>query len=145
MESLKVGDSLVRETDQSIAIIDAIGDDYTLKEGTSYNKYPLEYLKKYYKKFEFSKKGLKYDQYKTRFDLLPVEPIEEVANILTYGANKYKPNSWRGVEDGIERYYSALMRHLVAWRKGEDLDKESDKRHLAHAMCNILFLMELDK
>jgi len=33
------------------------------------------------------------------------------------------------------------MRHLVAEYKGEDYDIESGFLHLAHAACNILFLL----
>lgn len=85
--------------------------------------------------------GKKYDKEKDRWDLLPIEPIEQVVKVLTMGANKYGPNNWRGVES--ERYYAALLRHLTAWRKGEMNDSESGLSHLAHAMTNIIFLMEL--
>lgn len=88
-------------------------------------------------------KGLKYDDKKLRWDLLPIEQVEEIVKILTFGANKYTDNSWQRVENGIERYYAALMRHIVDWRKGEELDPESNIHHLAHAGCNILFLLYL--
>lgn len=89
--------------------------------------------------------GLKYDSGKLRWDLLPIEEVEEIVQILTFGAEKYTDNSWQEVEKGIERYYAALMRHLVDWRKGEDIDPESKCRHLAHAACNVLFLLYLTK
>lgn len=60
--------------------------------------------------------------------------------ILTYGAQKYGDNNWQNLEQFEDRYYAALMRHLVAWRKGEESDPESGLPHLAHVMANGLFL-----
>ena len=88
-------------------------------------------------------KGLKYDSGKNLWNLLPMGQIEKIVEILTFGANKYTANSWQQVENGVERYYAALLRHIVDWRKGENIDPESQKTHLAHAACNILFLMYL--
>lgn len=83
--------------------------------------------------------GRKYDSDKLRWDLLPIDCVEDVVKILTFGANKYAPNNWQQVES--DRYYAALMRHLSTWRQGEDMDSESGLPHLAHAMCNVLFLL----
>jgi hypothetical protein len=75
--------------------------------------------------------------------------LMEVAEVLTFGAAKYpKPpldDSWRDVPGGFNRYQDALYRHIHAYlTKGEVLDPESGRHHLAHAICNILFLMELE-
>ena len=64
-------------------------------------------------------------------------------DVLTFGAKKYGDNNWVKLDNGIERYFAALMRHLVAWRSGEWLDKESSKPHLAHAMCCLIFIFWL--
>ena len=88
---------------------------------------------------------MKFDQGKLRYDLLPVEPIEEIVRVLTFGAEKYAPNSWQGVPDGENRYYAAAWRHILAWRKGERDDPESGIHHLGHAMCNLVFLMGLEE
>lgn len=85
--------------------------------------------------------GLKYDSDKLRFDLIMPEFDEEVARVLTYGANKYAPNSWQDIEDPVNRYYGSLMRHINAWRKGEKHDKESGLLHLSHAASNIMFIL----
>lgn len=91
--------------------------------------------------------GLKNDflDNKLRWDLLPMEQIEEIVKILSFGAKKYAPNNWQLVEDGVERYYAALLRHIVAWRKGEEIDPDSKLPHLSHAACNIIFLLYLTK
>lgn len=90
-------------------------------------------------------KGLKYDKDKNRLDLVQPEFIEAVGKVLTFGARKYKANSWQQVEQGIDRYYAATLRHLLAWRSGEIFDPESKLPHLFHIACNIMFLIYLTK
>lgn len=85
--------------------------------------------------------GLKYDQGKLRYDLVPPHAIKAIAEILTFGANKYAPNSWQTVENGETRYTAAMMRHFEAYRSGEEFDPETGKSHLAHCLCNITFLL----
>jgi hypothetical protein len=88
--------------------------------------------------------GLKFDDDKPRWDLLPLNPIEDIVKVLTFGATKYGPNNWRGVENAKERYFAALLRHIVAYRKGEYKDPETGLPHIAHALCNLVFLHELE-
>jgi len=87
----------------------------------------------------------KNDSGKDRWDLLPWEEVREIVQVLTHGAQKYSPFGWREVPHGRERYFAALLRHLVAWWQGRDRDPESGLRHLAHAGCCLLFLMSLDR
>ncbi len=89
-------------------------------------------------------KGVKFDNGKNQYELMPVEALEGVVKILTFGAQKYAPYNWMKVRP-IYRYYGALLRHLEAVRKGEWLDQESGFPHLDHAMCNLIFLRELLK
>lgn len=89
--------------------------------------------------------AIKYDQEKLRYDLIPPEHFEEVAKIFTLGAKKYGDNNWQNLEGWDSRYYSALLRHLFAWRSGEKLDPESGEHHLAHAAWNVLALLWHDK
>src|ERR1035437_3977488 len=89
--------------------------------------------------------GLKFDEDKNRWDLLPIDCVEDVVKILTFGAKKYSANNWQQVEDGENRYYAALMRHLSVSRQGEKIDPESGLSHLSHVMCNVVFLLWLEK
>lgn len=89
--------------------------------------------------------GRKDDKGKARFDLVEPEFEEAIADVLTYGADKYAPNSWQHVEDAKERYYASLRRHINAYRKGEKIDPESGLPHLAHAACNVMFLMHFEQ
>ena len=82
--------------------------------------------------------GIKHDKGKPRWSLLPWEVIELVVLVLSHGASKYGDYNWQKVEQ--ERYWSALFRHLVAHKKGELLDKETNLPHLAHALTNLIFI-----
>jgi hypothetical protein len=89
--------------------------------------------------------GQKFDGDKLRWDLLPIECIEDLVKVLTMGAKKYAPNNWQLVDNAQERYYAAVLRHLSAWRQGEQVDPESGLSHLAHIMCNVTFLLWFEK
>jgi hypothetical protein len=84
--------------------------------------------------------GKKYDDGKLDWSLLPMEPVEAIISVLQFGAGRYGRENWKMLQNARERYYSACMRHLSSWRKGEDIDPDSDLPHLAHAMCNLVFL-----
>ena len=88
-------------------------------------------------------KGRKFDDDKLRMDLIPPEAIEELAKVLTMGAKKYDDNNWQKIE--AHRYDAALMRHYIAWKKGEKTDYESGFSHLSHMLCNIAFLIWKEK
>lgn len=84
---------------------------------------------------------LKKDKGKPRYSLIPPNALEGVAMVLTFGAEKYEPNSWQRIEE-VERYLDALMRHTEAIRKGEIIDPESGELHTAHISANAMFLHE---
>ena len=85
--------------------------------------------------------GTKHDKGKRRMDLIPIQPLYDWADVLTFGAEKYEDRNW---EKGIKwsKIYAAILRHLTMFWKGEDLDPESGLPHLAHAMCGCSFLLE---
>jgi hypothetical protein len=85
--------------------------------------------------------GVKKDEEKPRFDLIPVLPLLGVAEVFAEGALKYSERNW---EQGLafHRVYRAAIGHLVAWWNGEDADAEWGFSHLDHALCCILMLSE---
>lgn len=91
-----------------------------------------------------SEDGLKYDDGKLEYGLLPPLALKATVDVLTFGAQKYKRDNWKYVDNSKRRYFDALQRHLWAWKEGEDIDPESGKHHLAHAMCCLMFLYEHD-
>ncbi len=84
--------------------------------------------------------GFKFDKGKLRYDLIPMESMKALATILTLGAEKYAARNWEGGMSW-QRVYASLMRHLVAFEAGEDTDPESGELHMAHALCNVVFLV----
>lgn len=91
------------------------------------------------------KTGTKLDSEKARWDLLPLGPMRAVIDVLGFGIRKYAVDNWQHVKDAERRYYAATMRHVTDWRRGERLDPESGKHHLAHAVCCLLFLLWFDE
>lgn len=89
--------------------------------------------------------GLKFDGHKPRWSLMPKGVVLEIIEVLEFGAAKYQENNWQRVDNGRQRYYDALMRHIEAWWLGEKRDPESGRTHLAHAACCLVFLMWLDR
>lgn len=90
------------------------------------------------------KEGVKFDSGKSyRPELIAPEFIFELSEVLAYGAKKYEDRNW---EKGMKwsRPFGALMRHLWAWWKGEDKDEETGFSHLAHAACNVMFLLTFE-
>lgn len=75
---------------------------------------------------------------KLRWDLLPLDLIEELVKVYDYGAKKYYPESWKEIPDGYQRLKGAALRHLVAFEKGETIDSESGLNHLVQASWNLL-------
>ena len=88
--------------------------------------------------------GVKYDEAKADWDLVPVGVLPKIITVLQFGAQKYAPDNWMRVPNGRKRYYNALMRHMEAWRAGEKKDPESGLSHLAHAGCCMFFLLWLE-
>ena len=70
---------------------------------------------------------------KTRWELIPLDCLEDIARVYTEGAKKYGDNTWQNLENGYERYKGALLRHLYA-AETKEFDEETKVRHEA-AMC----------
>ena len=88
--------------------------------------------------------GIKYDSAKPRMNLLPPKAIIEVSKVLTFGAEKYDAENWRKLDDLQNRYTAGALRHIFAHMDGEELDPESGTSHLAHALCCLLFKLEIE-
>ena len=88
--------------------------------------------------------GMKYDSDKPRYDLEQVKATEEVIKVLTFGAAKYADNNWRIVDKARSRYLAAARRHMAAYSLSEVRDPESGLHHLAHAICCLNFILEIE-
>jgi hypothetical protein len=84
--------------------------------------------------------GIKFDQEKPDYSLVPFGALDETVKVLTYGARKYDRHNWKYVDD--IRYQAALMRHFSLYMQGEYDDPETGISHLAHMACSVLFLLQ---
>lgn len=81
----------------------------------------------------------KTDAGKLRMELIPTSAMKSLGRGLTFGAEKYSPNSWKKVE--ADRYIGALLRHIVRFMDDPlGRDDESGLYHIEHVLCNAAFL-----
>lgn len=95
-----------------------------------------------------SEYGLRYNEGKPRWDLVPMDALQEIVEIYSYGASKYAPRNW---EKGMPWMgcYASLMRHLSDWVRGIDFDGtpgQADETHsgrltMAHVAWNAIALL----
>lgn len=76
-----------------------------------------------------------------RFDLIPIEPLTELAKHFGRGSLKYDDHNYR---KGYEwsKSYAACLRHLTQFWNGEDLDEETGTPHVISAAWHCLALYE---
>lgn len=86
----------------------------------------------------------KADADKLDLTLVPLQIIEDIAEVRMYGNKKYgDPDNWKTVDK--ERYVKALLRHTLAYlRDRKSDDKESRIRHYKHMACNMAFICEME-
>jgi hypothetical protein len=94
---------------------------------------------------------VKHDSDKPKYYMIIPSWLRGIAEVLTSGAITYSPDNWKNYEPTEKRpesatncYYSAMMRHVEAWREGEKYDKKTGKHHLLHASCCIMFMFWFD-
>lgn len=83
--------------------------------------------------------GARYNEGKPDYSLIPMHLLEDTARVFMYGSKKYAAWNWtKGMKWSVP--YACALRHLFAWFRGEECDKESGLPHLAHCLANILML-----
>lgn len=90
--------------------------------------------------------GAKLDFGKVRPELIIggfANALLKVAEVGTYGANKYSDDGWQSVPNGIKRYTDAMYRHLLYEHQGTKVDDESGLLHAAQSAWNALARLEL--
>lgn len=79
-----------------------------------------------------------------RMSLIPRYPLEVLARHYAIGAEKYEDHNWR------QGYpwswsYDSLLRHLLAFWDGEDIDEETGSPHLAGVLFHVMALIQFTK
>lgn len=87
-------------------------------------------------------KALTYDDGKAPLAQLPWAAIEGLAHVQAYGHKKYKDfNNYRkGME--VSRNLSCALRHIKEYMEGHDVDAESGRNPLEHALCRLAFTLQ---
>ena len=76
-----------------------------------------------------------------RYDLLPVLPLDLLAELYGNGAAKYAAHNWRrGYDWSLS--YAAAMRHLTRFWNGEDIDPEMGLPHVIAAAFHVFALAQ---
>ena len=69
--------------------------------------------------------------------------ILEVGKLSCFGAEKYDWDNWEFVEDAINRYGDAEIRHICEAAISGETDPESGLLHAVHAAWNALAVLEM--
>ena len=82
----------------------------------------------------------KSDAGKPRMSWMVWDILYDIVEVREYGNKKYgNPNNWKTVEP--ERYWDAMLRHLIAeLMEPGSIDEESGISHWKHFCCNVAFL-----
>ena len=88
--------------------------------------------------------GLRFNVGKLKWSLIDFDSLKDMVRVLEMGAEKYDAHNWRKGLKTTE-VCESLMRHLFAYIQGEDDDQESKLPHVAHIMCNAMFLSYMSK
>lgn len=84
--------------------------------------------------------GDRYNTGKLPWNLLSWPALAELVKVLDFGSRKYSSWNWsKGLS--WSDCCASMMRHLTAWMTGEDKDPETGLSHMAHVLCNAMFLM----
>lgn len=79
---------------------------------------------------------------KAPLSMIPTLPLILVADVLKLGAAKYQRDLWRTQPMQHTHEIDSVLRHILAFNEGEDLDPETGLNHIAHAICRLMFLLE---
>ena len=88
-------------------------------------------------------KAMRFNQGKTPLSHILDWPraMGALSEVAEYGAKKYDRGNFQSGQRASVTINS-MLRHLFAWWKGEDYDKESEIHHLAHFAWNAMVLLE---
>ncbi len=85
------------------------------------------------------------DRKQERFNLVPIAPQRAVARVFANGIkNGREAHDWR-TKLSKQQAYDKTMRHIFDWAEGQSEDADSGESPLAHAIANLMAIMELER
>lgn len=79
---------------------------------------------------------------KVPMSTVPANVIAEVGVAMLEGAAKYGRHNYRCAGVRASVYYDGVMRHLMAWWEGEDIDPDSGLSHVTKAITSLVVLRD---
>jgi hypothetical protein len=79
---------------------------------------------------------------KVRASRLPSGGVIHTALAIQNGADKYGEYNWRETPIEAMTYVDAIVRHLMKWTDGEDIESDSGIHHFGHAAATLMILMD---
>ena len=79
---------------------------------------------------------------KPGFAAVPPVALLHLAQVMEHGAAKYGQMNWRKTSVAHSVYFNAILRHLLAWHDGQDIDPDSGQPHLAHIMASAALVLD---
>ena len=79
---------------------------------------------------------------KVPMSTVPATVMAEIGVAMLEGASKYGRHNYRVVGVRGSVYYDGVMRHLMAWWEGEDLDPDSGMSHVTKAITSLVVLRD---
>lgn len=79
---------------------------------------------------------------KVPLHLVPPSAVHYLAMAFADGAKKYGPYNWRDKTVSSSVYIAAVLRHIDAWRDGEEESSDAKVHHLAHALACLAIILD---
>lgn len=79
---------------------------------------------------------------KVPLSTVPAPVMMEVGLAMLEGARKYGRHNYREAGVRASVYYDALMRHMMDWWEGEDIDPDSGLSHVTKAIATLTVLRD---
>lgn len=79
---------------------------------------------------------------KAPLEYIPLRVLPGVSKVLEHGASKYGIRNWRKDPILESTYKASVLRHLMAWSEGEELDPDSGLSHLYHIIAGCMVVLD---